>query len=403
MFITHVYFWSVAMAMWNPDQFTVESFAAHPVVYELKENDQMKIVTIEPGRTMELKRASILAPLILLRDYTNDRTAERYVNGAFYERHLYENASLKASLLVKPQRRGHYHIVGLINSTHYIKPLRNQMDFMGRTRHVILEIPSSTGHICHNTINARSLLGEIFGFPRVKKQSGAHIIEASIISDYSHTKSLEMNSLDPLEYVMTYMHRVSLDFHQLKPSIKIMLTGYQTTLEENVEYVNFTSSGVLAAMETVVKLKNYVARTKSHRKADLVVLITACTIVATELKNTVMLGIACNNGICTEDKGILVKDAGARNSGVRTTTHEMAHTLGADHDGVGNSASCAADDGYIMTPIDAGKKRDEFSVCTKKVIATHLRKRRAPCLRRLTSRHISPLLPRAIVPFLEEK
>ncbi|XP_075752389.1 venom metalloproteinase BumaMPs1 isoform X2 [Rhipicephalus microplus] len=393
--IIHFYSWSVAMAMWNPWSFAVGGFAVHPVVHEHKENDQMKIVVIEPGRAMELKRASILAPVIVLREYTKQRTTERYVNGTFYERHLYENPYLKASLLVKPHRRGHYHIVGVINSTHYIKPLRNQMDFKGRTRHIIQKIPSSQGHTCQNTIGARSIFSEIFGLPRAKKQPRVHIIETSIISDYSHTKSLEVSSLDPLEYVITYMHRVSLDFNQLKPSVKIMLTGYQTTREEDVEYVNFTSRGVLAAMETVVKLTSYVAKTKPHKEADLVILISACTIVATELQNTLLLGIACNSGICTEDKGILVKDAGARNSGVRTTTHEIAHTLSADHDGVGNSANCAANDGYIMTPIDSGKKRDDFSVCTKNAIATHLRKRQSACLTRLTSRHISPILPKA--------
>nr|XP_037280304.1 uncharacterized protein LOC119173605 [Rhipicephalus microplus] len=273
--IIHFYSWSVAMAMWNPWSFAVGGFAVHPVVHEHKENDQMKIVVIEPGRAMELKRASILAPVIVLREYTKQRTTERYVNGTFYERHLYENPYLKASLLVKPHRRGHYHIVGVINSTHYIKPLRNQMDFKGRTRHIIQKIPSSQGHTCQNTIGARSIFSEIFGLPRAKKQPRVHIIETSIISDYSHTKSLEVSSLDPLEYVITYMHRVSLDFNQLKPSVKIMLTGYQTTREEDVEYVNFTSRGVLAAMETVVKLTSYVAKTKPHKEADLVILISA--------------------------------------------------------------------------------------------------------------------------------
>ncbi|KAL1466443.1 hypothetical protein MTO96_042729, partial [Rhipicephalus appendiculatus] len=48
------------------------------------------------------------------------------VDGPYYERHLYQDTNKEASLIVKPLRGGHYHVIGLLNFTHRIEPLTSQ-------------------------------------------------------------------------------------------------------------------------------------------------------------------------------------------------------------------------------------------------------------------------------------
>ncbi|XP_075550438.1 venom metalloproteinase BumaMPs1-like isoform X2 [Dermacentor variabilis] len=395
-------FCKIAVAISIKTGSTVDSVTVYPVVYEDREYNQRKVVAFEHEQPLELRRASVLAPTLLLRDYTGDGTGGKYVNGAYYERHLYESAAHEASLLVKPQGRGHYHIAGLINSTHFIEPLRNHIDFMGRTPHLISRIPTSTEDAFYKMIKVKSRTNGNVSLPARTEPVGL-VVEVAIISDYSHTRRLRKKSIKGLEYIMTYMYKVSLQLQQLKPPVRIALVGYQSTRKAKAEYVSLLETGALNADDTVTKLRNYAPKSDSTRQSDLVILITGAGLfdLSAPAGAPEMLGIAPLEGICSQYSVAVVKDWAGTYSGVHSTVHEMGHSLGSYHDGEGTSVKCPAREGYIMSPQSHGAHRDEFSRCSQKAINKYIWSGGATCLEYAAATSALGIFPRAIVTSLD--
>ncbi|KAL1485461.1 hypothetical protein MTO96_031944, partial [Rhipicephalus appendiculatus] len=187
---------------------------------------------------------------------------------------------------------------------------------------------------------------------------------------------------------------VSLELQQLKPPVWITVTGHQATDTNNVAYESRTPSGDLYDSATLKMLKLYATKERFFKDCDLVILFTQSALVKEGAPPT--LGIAYREGVCTEYREAVVKDAGIRNIGVYSATHEIGHSLGSYHDGAGTSVDCPAKDGYIMNPMDAGLHPDEFSRCSKAAIASYLRHPDTSCLRYRAARKSSRLLPRPV-------
>ncbi|XP_054922291.1 uncharacterized protein [Dermacentor andersoni] len=335
MLLLYFCFCRIAVAISNQAQSTVNSVTVYPVVYEDREDNQKKVVAFEREQSLALKRASVLAPRLLLQDYPGDGTGGKYVNGAYYERHLYENAAHEAALLVKPQGRGRYHIAGLINSTHFIEPLRNHMDFMGRTPHLLSRIPASTEDAFYKMIKVKSRTNGNVSLPEARAEPVGLVVEVAIISDYSHTLGLRRKLIKGLEYIMPYMYKVSLQLQQLTPPVRIALVGYQNTSKPNAEYVSLLPTGALNADDTVTKLRKYAPTSASTRQSDLVILITGAGLfdLSAPAGAPEVLGIAPFEGICSQYSVAVVKDLAGTYSGVHSTVHEMGHSSVSSHEG----------------------------------------------------------------------
>ncbi|KAL1485460.1 hypothetical protein MTO96_031945 [Rhipicephalus appendiculatus] len=199
--------WCSALAFPSQNAPNMDGVTVYPIVYEDREDDQQKVIVFGNQHSIELKRASVLAPRVLLRNYKDDGTTDQYVSGAHYERHLYENAPYKASLLVKPRKGGRYHIAGFINSTHSIEPVNDRMDLESGIPHRISRIPSSTRSACREMIKARSRTNASVTFPEARKGTAKHVIEIFLMSDSTHTEGLRRRKLDPMEYFMTFMYK----------------------------------------------------------------------------------------------------------------------------------------------------------------------------------------------------
>ncbi|XP_077492956.1 A disintegrin and metalloproteinase with thrombospondin motifs 19-like [Amblyomma americanum] len=90
-----------------------QDLTVDPKVYEDREDQSEKLLVVHDGCFLQLRKASVLADSVLLRDVTEDGISDRYVDGSHLERYLYEDTSKKASLLLKPQAEGHYHVMSL--------------------------------------------------------------------------------------------------------------------------------------------------------------------------------------------------------------------------------------------------------------------------------------------------
>ena len=74
------------------------------------------------------------------------------------------------------------------------------------------------------------------------------------------------------------------------------------------------------------------------------------------------------------------EDLGAFYSGVHTATHEIAHNLGAPHDGSGTSSACPWGAGYIMTYTTGTALQHYFSNCSEAAMTSYVQTTQASCL-----------------------
>ncbi|XP_075744729.1 venom metalloproteinase BumaMPs1 isoform X2 [Rhipicephalus microplus] len=374
MFATHIGLWMTALAVSKQVHANADGLTVYPIVYEDREDKQKKFVVFDYDYSLELQKASVLAPRVLLRDYTENGVKDRYVDGAHYERHLYGNAENMASLHLKPNGRGRYIVVGLLNSTHYIEPITNQMNLM-KTPHLISQIPGSVQDVRDGMIKIGAGHRENASPLDPRTQSIQPAIEVYVISDYKHTMHIGKLSLDPIQYIMTYMHKVSLELQQLKPPIRVVLVAYQSSSEKRPNFMMFTSTGNVDASGSVNKLREYASKDNSVQKSDFVLLFTECRLVDVSLgaEATEMLGIAPLEGMCNDYSVAVVKDTAGWYTGQHSTVHELGHLLGAYHDGEGSSTKCHAADGYIMSPKSYGANHEKFSSCSLAAISKYVR------------------------------
>ncbi|KAK8771617.1 hypothetical protein V5799_025154 [Amblyomma americanum] len=334
----------------------------YPQVLEDRQESSEKVLIIHDGYHLNLKKASILASRLLLRDVTDEGVAERYVDGAYYERHLYKDASKHASLMLKPQ--GSDYIV-------VSAPLMYLFSYraFGQSRETREAIPDSFG------------------------------VELHFISDYNHTMHFGNSNEDRIAYVTLFMNSVSLRLNQLTPQVPIGLTTIQGTFKENEPYVELWTNGDLIGNETLKKLNEVVKNDSSYKKADAVYLATATEMISLIPggKSSYIAGTAGQSRACSDERGAVGEDKPDKFTGVSTAAHEIGHLLGAPDDGYESAGKCSTGDGYVMSKYTRGKHEYSFSECSKKAIAEFLTRNDSSCLKESnTSCHIVSLPNKAV-------
>ncbi|XP_075727068.1 uncharacterized protein LOC119165180 isoform X3 [Rhipicephalus microplus] len=306
-----------------------------------------------------------------------DGTHSEKVDGHYYERHLYQDTSKEASLIVKPRSDGHYHVTGLLNYTHRIEPLTSQeRSSSDRAAHKISKVTFKDG-----TPDADSLLvdgyedGATSAITPQERALTNFIIELYSISDYPHTTHFGDDRKNNIDYLMAFWNGVSLRMQQLYPPGFIAIVALDmATSEIDEEYLDPWQDNKLVSNETLVTLRQYTWSNRDARTADAVFLVTGRDLVdltSAGIRNNTA-GVAYLGQACRLYKvGIAEDDAGLF-SGVHSAAHELGHLLSSHHDGEGSSSGCPAKDGYLMNPYTSGRNLSHFSNCSKKAIAAFL-------------------------------
>ncbi|XP_077492560.1 venom metalloproteinase BumaMPs1-like [Amblyomma americanum] len=373
----------------------------YPRVLEDRQESSEKVLIIHDGYHLNLKKASILAARLLLRDVTDEGVAERYVDGGYYERHLYKDASKHASLMLKPQGSD-YIVTGLVNLTHRIEPVVNsERSSTTPALHKVIKIQNSAG-ICEDEPLIEKDLPEEAGAPKVETREAIPDsigVELHFISDYNHTMHFENSTEDRIAYVTLFMNSVSLRLDQLKPQVPIGLTTIQGTFQENEPYVELWTNGDLIGNETLKKLNEVVKNDSSYKKADAVYLATAREMISLIPggKSSYIAGTAGQSRACSDERGAVGEDKPDKFTGVSTAAHEIGHLLGAPDDGYESAGKCSTGDGYVMSKYTRGKHEYSFSECSKEAIAEFLTRNDSSCLKESnTSCHIVSLPNKAV-------
>lgn len=197
-----------------------------------------------------------------------------------------------------------------------------------------------------------------------------------------HTAKFGTES-EHLAYLAIFLNAVSLRLQLLRPPISLCLKSLDIVYQPE-SYAVLWRTGGLLGHETLPKLRAYVQQNSIANAADVVYFLTGRDMVKRykEGVSSTISGVAYGEGVCTGNKVALGEDQPGTFLGVRTAAHEIAHLLGAIHDGEGTATKCLKEDGYIMTSMP--RTKEVFSPCTIEQVASLLNTPKVDCLRHST-------------------
>ncbi|XP_037524302.1 venom metalloproteinase antarease-like TtrivMP_A isoform X2 [Rhipicephalus sanguineus] len=374
------------------------SVTVYPQLFESRDNSSEKVLVVAAGYSLNLNKASVLAGSVLLRDLTDTGVIETYIAGKEHERGLYQDSDKLASLLLKPQGEGQYHIVGLLNSTHQIQPVEAvERSSEGLIAHRILPIKFNAGinaaiKAAHDSYQEQVANVKVAALSMRLPEN--FTIELAFCSDYYHTVAFGNDTKARVQYVLTLLLAVSLRLQQLSPPGFISIVYIQGSFTKKESYVSKLNETVLLGTETLRSLSKYASKKTTMRRADVVFLATGRA-VAQKDGQTVRFGtegLAFMGSACTNNKVGLAVDAPKSFSAVQSMTHEIAHLLNSNHDGDGSSRTCNLSDGYLMHRHLGGKWNYIFSNCSILAVRHFLTTMSSLCLK-VQERHHNVFLP----------
>ncbi|KAL1476015.1 hypothetical protein MTO96_036843 [Rhipicephalus appendiculatus] len=186
------------------------------------------------------------------------------------------------------------------------------------------------------------------------------------------------NKASMIKYVLTTFQVVTIRYSTvIKPKIKPILRGIEITNKtEEDHFYDYVGNDGIDAIPSLYKIKTYVnAKSVYYEGYDLVYFITGYDmIVVNDGKwDRAYKGFAFVGSACLSSREQLGEDIAYTYVGIRTMTHEMAHTLGCDHDGSeveghlpgfnADSQRCPWDDGFIMSYVIKNSNSMKFSSC----------------------------------------
>ncbi|XP_075529888.1 uncharacterized protein LOC142563223 [Dermacentor variabilis] len=139
-----VLLWYYIIVISHEDVATEESVTVYPEVHRARGDGPDKLVIIEDDYTLNLKKASVAADKLLIREITENGVTERYVDGNYYDRFLYQDKDKQATLLLKSKQSGGFDLYGLLNFTHEIEPTgSDEVTTRESTAHTIKEVKTT--------------------------------------------------------------------------------------------------------------------------------------------------------------------------------------------------------------------------------------------------------------------
>uniref|UniRef100_A0A131Z5I6 Reprolysin n=1 Tax=Rhipicephalus appendiculatus TaxID=34631 RepID=A0A131Z5I6_RHIAP len=370
------------------------SITVYPQVFEGRGDDFEKLLVIHEGYSLKLSKGSVLAESVLLQDLTENGIVETYIDGRQHEKHLYQNSEHMASLLVKPQAGGHYHVHGLVNTTHLIEPIPSLgRSLEGSTAHRISAIEMNQGNHGFITASERN-----FRIPKVTKSEAGRLpknftVELVFCSDHVHTIGFKSPS-ERIQYVQLFTLAITLRLQQLSSPGSISVISIVGSYIAKEYYVHQRNNYTIYGTETLKKLAFAATRNDAMGRADAIFLATGRSVVQLNGRKltTDHVGLAFLGKMCTFLKTSLGVDKPRTFSGLHTASHELAHLLNSSHDGERGSANCRAEYQYLMHAYEGGDRNYMFSSCSMAAIHEFLRSDNSYCLK-VTATYRKAYLP----------
>ncbi|XP_075728137.1 venom metalloproteinase antarease TserMP_A-like isoform X2 [Rhipicephalus microplus] len=337
----------------------------YPRLLESRNDDGNLLLYICDDLMLNLRKSRIIAKDFVITSYTETSSDNVIVNRAELERNLYHDTEHRSSLLVTRRESG-VEVRGILNDKLRITP-------------AVLAERFDQDLIPHEvfTVEERSSFfenGDTYG----ELQSVIHwdnaSFEARNNSDCNETFVVELcvavgstyeSAFNGTEELVTYIGTM------VNASVNITGRNICGLTLNDMSNRNVCGADSLHALYATARLFQWCG--SGH--CDLVLQLTnadlAMYINETSI-NAQVKGLTFLGKVCTNYSASIAEDAPHTYSGVLTVAHEIAHSLGASHDGDNltlpidgypNALNCSAEDGYLMKLANDGHKG--LSNCTK--------------------------------------
>ncbi|XP_077557291.1 venom metalloproteinase antarease-like TtrivMP_A [Haemaphysalis longicornis] len=362
----------------------------YPRLLEARSENDDRVVHLGDGNLVRLQKASVLHDTVVFHTFEDDKRVVRTVNSALLEENLFEDETTLASLVLEETVHGII-MEGLINHSYSIKPiLEGERSQSGQVAHRIYKVQNAEfdpkltisdfqGLQDHAEVEARAELPGLFR------------PDLFVISDYEHNKGFTTFE-ELVKYLVTYINAVKLRYLSVEyPRIIPRLVGVQRATWGQEPFVKMYGYEMIAE-HTLEALRTYVeARWAFYRGADVVMLFTGRAMISVQTGQIRrgVAGLAFTGGLCSTRKFAENIDNGGAYSGIVHTAHELAHVLGASHDGAdpvvyipGNRGArhCLWSTGNIMSYEYKDLNQFRFSTCSQEQFRVTLKRVPQWCL-----------------------
>uniref|UniRef100_G3MQ40 Peptidase M12B domain-containing protein n=1 Tax=Amblyomma maculatum TaxID=34609 RepID=G3MQ40_AMBMU len=347
----------------------------YPRLLEERSADGRLALHVHDGLTLNLKKTTVAAPQLRVLTNEDGRSVTHLYDGEEINRNLYEDEKKLASVELTNSDIG-VTVRGLVGPQHRIQP----MPVLEKSQEAV--VPHMIHRIGKEEFLDRVLLpgneNETIVTERARDASkevpDVINIEMFVVASKPHHHHFtETKYL--IWYTCVMVNFANLRLAQLfAPKVKLVLTGLETKQDE--PYAFLSRDGFLHDEETLKAFRHHAVLSRNqYGKPDIVFLLSGYDVftILDGKPTAAGLGIAYLSGLCTDFYVGLGEDMPGLFTGAHTMTHEVAHLLGATHDGNGpdseipghpSAVSCRWEVGNIMSYINKGHTHHLFSRCS---------------------------------------
>uniref|UniRef100_L7LT56 Putative tick salivary metalloprotease n=1 Tax=Rhipicephalus pulchellus TaxID=72859 RepID=L7LT56_RHIPC len=382
----------------------------YPRLFEGRD-ENTKVLKINEEITLNLHPSSILREDFFVRKYREGVPEYKYFDVQALQQDLYHDAKQLAAVAVS-EEEGTLRVEGVVGPNLKIRPIEaSERSLYGDQAHIVDSIEdskpdSSYGKIVEDRmiISERDTSGRV-GYNPSKFDVEIIYPEVLIRCDSVFFAGFE-NKAGMIKYVVIMFSVVVLRYSTITlPRIEPILRGIEISNKtEEDEYYKYLGDGI-DAIPSLYNAKEYVvARRELYAEFDLVYFLTAYDMIVPgdDGWDRGYRGFAFVGSACLDTREKLGEDTPNSFIGIRTMAHEMAHTLGCDHDQstidghlpgyVANSTYCPWDDGYLMSYVIKDRRSMQFSECCAYDMRRYSWMYGAECLHVKSARKIAAIL-----------
>uniref|UniRef100_A0A6B0VBS4 Putative secreted metalloprotease n=1 Tax=Ixodes ricinus TaxID=34613 RepID=A0A6B0VBS4_IXORI len=348
----------------------------YPRLLEARGLDAEKTLYIDDDMVLRLEKTSVLSEGFVFSNNFNGTKVDQIMNGKKLEANMYYDRNRMASVDIE-EKNGGVQVKGILSDTLRIAPL----DLTARSEegpipHKIFEVEQrAAGKREKKAVPPKKYDGKIFH------------AELKIVVDVNHRKAFQTDD-DLVEYLALCMKLVNLRYEETSnPQVQFLLTTVEIAKEgfEEVFYawdVDCPGRSIKTYMDPV-KMIAKVVETYGHNQEDITVFVTSVDLADNfnSFAYNHVMGQAKLGGLCSDGRrAAIVEDAPPTYSLIQIIAHELAHTLGAAHDGDESTRKCSPHSGHMMAPSAHGSNNGHFSNCSIQQISEFVRTLNESCL-----------------------
>uniref|UniRef100_A0A131YL36 Reprolysin n=1 Tax=Rhipicephalus appendiculatus TaxID=34631 RepID=A0A131YL36_RHIAP len=362
----------------------------YPRILQQRSAEGNMVLKLNDKLTLNLERSKVLADSLLFVTTDKDLHEVDMVDTSHIQENIYHDTRYQSSLMVR-QKEGNVEVEGIVNHNLRIKPIpEGERSAEGQMVHKIFQVDT----IEENVIKPEpelSRLRERYDRKNsndsrrgsdVPESRAARVdkfpVELHVLSDKVHQKGFKKND-ELIAYLAVLTNAVNLRYlDTVSPKISFLLVGVT-----RVRSHDFASSDGrdINALDSLRGLQAYRNKGSIPGNHDIVYLATGLDIFLMNdgrIMNKGVAGIANVGAACSTQAVAQGEDTPHAYNGAQTMAHELAHSLGSQHD---ETPDCPWSQGYLMSSVDGGTRNYQLSKCTEKSIRKYLATRSQECFR----------------------